>query len=396
MTGKKIAIVYDWLDKWGGVERVLLTFHEMFPEADWFTSYVDEKKATWIYDLRFKNSKIHPSFIQKLPSFIKNNRILSLPFYSYAFESFDFSHYDLLISITSSFAKGIITKPGTQHICYLLTPTRLLWSQHDIYTKNWIPAFAGMTSPYMSKLREWDYVAAQRPDRIISISKNVAQRCEKYYRRESEILYPPFYIDYWSGLKNSLNCHPELARLAETSPKLISGSKEIPDQVRNDIHENYYLAVSRLEPYKMVDLVIEFFNERKEQLIIVGTGSQKPKLQNLAGKNIRFFENITDLELAQLYSNAKALIMLQEEDFGYVALEAQFFGCPVIAYLGGGALETVSEKMSGIFFDKQTTSALRDGFERFMKVSYNRKVNVKFFEKFSKIKFIDSFKNNVS
>ena len=127
MTGKKIAIVYDWLDKWGGVERVLLTFHEMFPEADWFTSYVDEKKATWIYDLRFKNSKIHTSFIQKLPSFIKNNRILSLPFYSYAFESFDFSHYDLVISITSSFAKGIITKPGTQHICYLLTPTRWLW-----------------------------------------------------------------------------------------------------------------------------------------------------------------------------------------------------------------------------------------------------------------------------
>src|SRR3990167_10508342 len=134
MTGKRIAIVYDWLDKWGGVERVLLTFHEMFPDAHWYTSYFDEKNAGWAYKLRITNyelriqkgEKIHTSFIQKLPGFIKKNRILSLPFYPYAFESFDFRDYDLVISVTSSFAKGIITRPGTKHICYLLTPTRWL------------------------------------------------------------------------------------------------------------------------------------------------------------------------------------------------------------------------------------------------------------------------------
>src|SRR3989338_4724965 len=160
MTGKRIAIVYDWLDKWGGVERGLLTLHEMFPEAHWYTSYFDRKQAPWAKKItgsfaHAQDDKIKTSFIQKLPGFIKKNRILSLPFYPYAFESFDFRDYDLVISVTSSFAKGVITKPGTKHICYLLTPTRWLWSQQAIYTKNWIPAFAGMTNVFFSKLREW-------------------------------------------------------------------------------------------------------------------------------------------------------------------------------------------------------------------------------------------------
>ncbi len=356
MTGKRIAIVYDWLDKWGGVERVLLTFHEMFPDAHWYTSYLDKKNAPWAKKITgsfasAQDDKIKTSFIQKLPGFIKKSRILSLPFYPYAFESFDFSDYDLVISITSSFAKSIITKPGTKHICYLLTPTRWLWGMSDVTI---------FTQPFLTKFREWDYVAAQRPDKIISISNTVSKRCSKYYKRESEVIYPPFDIDYWRSLKSEIR-----------NMKFETNSKF---QILNS--KKYYLVVSRLEPYKRVDLAIQHFNKTKEQLVIVGTGSQRAKLQNMADDNIKFLKNITDPELAVLYSNAQGLIMPQEEDFGYVALEAQFFGCPVIAYSQGGASETVKDGFTGILFHKQEKSALSDAIARLAVVAYNLKGNL--------------------
>src|SRR3989344_7529142 len=385
MTGKRIAIVYDWLDKWGGVERVLLTFHEMFPDAHWYTSYFDGKKATWAREMNIKTS-----FIQKLPGFIRKSRILSLPFYPYAFESFDFRDYDLVISVTSSFAKGVITKPGTKHICYLLTPTRWLWSQQKIYTKNWIPAFAGMTNMFLTNLREWDYVAAQRPDKIISISNTVSKRCSKYYRRNSDVIYPPFDREYWKKIKVSLVRHPELVSGSHKMLKRVQ--HDVDSRLRgNDVEGKYFLIISRLEPYKRVDLAVEFFNSRKDQLIIVGKGSQKSRLQKMAGKNIKFLENLTDSELANLYIHAQALIMPQEEDFGYVALEAQFFGCPVITYAQGGACETVKDGVTGVLFSKQEKTALHHAIARFHTLAYNLKSNLAkkndIFDKFTKERF---------
>jgi len=377
MTGKRIAIVYDWLDKWGGVERVLLTFHEMFPDAHWYTSYFDGKKATWAREMNIKTS-----FIQKLPGFIKKSRILSLPFYPYAFECFDFSEYDVVISITSSFAKGIITKPGIKHICYLLTPTRWLWGMTDEYlvkseklkVKSLKQKFINtITQPMITKLREWDYIAAQRPDKIISISNAVSKRCSKYYRRESEVIYPPFDIEYWSKLKSQIS-------------KLKSRS-----QILKLTKKNFYLVVSRLEPYKLVDLAVKVFNKREEMLVIVGKGSQKSRLQKMAGKNILFLENLTDLELVNLYNHAQALIMPQEEDFGYGALEAQFFGCPVIAYSRGGACETVKDGVTGVFFHEQEYVALTDAIARFHTLAYNLRSNLAkkndIFDKFAKERF---------
>lgn len=174
-TDRKIAIVYDWIDKWGGVERVLLTLHKIFPEAVFYTSYFDPENAGWAKDLKIKTS-----FIQSLPGFIKNSRIASLPFYPFAFESFNFNEYDLVISVTSSFAKSIITQPKTKHICYLLTPTRFLWShQKDYFKKNIINNY------YLKKLKDWDFVTTRRPDKIISISQTVAKRCLKYYHRQT-------------------------------------------------------------------------------------------------------------------------------------------------------------------------------------------------------------------
>jgi len=366
LMNKKVAIVYDWLDKWGGVERVLLTFHKMFPKADFFTSYFDPRKASWAKDLKIKTS-----FIQRLPKFIRENRIISLPFYPYAFESFDFRDYDLVISVTSSFAKSIITQPGTKHICYLLTPTRFLWSHKDDYLKR----YTLFATRYTDYLKEWDLVTAQRPDKIISISETVKNRCKKYYHRESEVIYPPFDVGYWKNVKSKVKSQKSKVQLKS---------------------KKFFLVVSRLEPYKKVDLAIRVFNKLNKNLVIIGEGSEENYLRKISGKNIKFLSKLTDRELVSLYMNAQALLMPQEEDFGYVSLEAQFFGCPVISYKKGGASETVIESKTGIFFNNQTESSLRQAIERFSKIKYNLRQNVLKYglsniERFSKLLFFQQF-----
>lgn len=369
----KIAIVYDWIDKWGGVERVLLTLHEMFPSAQFYSSYVDREKATWAKDI-----SIRTSFIQKLPVFIKKNRLLSFFLYPYAFESFDFSEYDLVISVTSSFAKSIITKPNTLHICYLLTPTRFLWVYPEVYLKNKIAKILAV--PIIKSLRNWDLITSQRPDQVISISETVKLRCKKYYKRDSEVIYPPFDGEYWKGIQNL----KFKIRNDNFKFKIINGKK-------------YFLVVSRLEPYKRIDLVVEVFKKRMDlNLIIVGDGTEKNNLKKQAGKNIYFLEKISDEELGLLYSKAEALIMSQEEDFGYAALEAQFFSCPVIAFGKGGAKETIMEGITGIFFDEQSVNSIAGTLERFEKIAYNLKADTKKFgvnqvKKFDRHEFEERF-----
>ena len=369
---KKIAIVYDWIDKWGGVERVLLNLHEMFPEAVFYTSYFDEIKAEWAKDLNIKTS-----FLQKFPDFIKKSRILSFIFYPFAFESFDFSGYDLVISITSSFAKSIITKPRTKHICYLLTPTRYLWSHKQDYIKNNLINY--LISGYLDMFKNWDLVVSQRPDKIISISETVRERCKKYYKRDSEVMYPGFDVEYWKGIKSEIR-----------NPKFETNSKF------KILNSKFFLVISRLEPYKRVDLAIKVFNRLNKQLVIIGEGSQEKKLKQIAGKNITFLSKLSDVELGSFYSSAQALIMPQEEDFGYVSLEAQLFGCPVLAYKKGGVLETIIENKTGIFFDNQDERSLSQAIERFNKIEYNlkseaREIGLSNVEKFSKEKFINKF-----
>lgn len=356
LKGKRIAIVYDWIDKWGGVERVLLMLYEMFPHAHFFTSYYDPLSAPWAKKLTIKTS-----FIQHLPDFIKKNRLFSLFLYPYAFESFDFSSYDIVISVTSSFAKSVITKPRTLHICYILTPTRYLWLYPEIYADSWIKKM--VYPPFFSCLRKWDFIVSQRPDHYFSISKTVQKRVEKYYKKASEIIHPPFSETYWMKIKNEK--FP-----AELDPAL---REKVKNCIEKFINKRYFLVVSRLELYKKVDFVIHTFNKSQEHLIIVGTGIQLNRLKKIAGENITFFQNITDQELAYFYQHAQALIMPQEEDFGYVSLEAQFFGCPVIAYHKGGATETVMEGKTGIFFDEQNKTALTKALANFHTLSYTLK-----------------------
>lgn len=343
MKYKKIAIVYDWIDKWGGVERVLLTLHEMFPRATFFTSVYNPDAASWA-----KKLKIETSFMQRLPRFIKANRVLSLPFYPFAFESFNFGGFDLVISVTSSFAKSVITAPGTRHICYLLTPTRFLWSHQREYFKD-NPLFR----PYLNYLRNWDKTVSFRPDKIVSISKAIKKRTKKYYGQESQVVYPPFDTKYWTKIKNS--------------------------SINSLVKGNFFLVVSRLEPYKRIDLAVKVFNTRGEKLVVVGEGSEEKKLKTISGNNIIFLSRLKDQELTSLYKNAQALIMPQEEDFGYTALEAAFFSLPVISYKKGGVEEIIIDNRTGIFFNRQSKNSLESAIERYNKIKYNLRTKVKKF-----------------
>src|SRR3989344_2367668 len=235
MQYDKVALVYDRVNKWGGAERVLLMLHEMFPDAPLYTSVYSREKAPWANVF----PEVIPSFLQKF-SFLRDRHELLAPLMSLAFESFDFSGYDLVISVTSEAAKGVITKPGTLHVCYCLTPTRYLWSHFDTYfSARGGPAFGwkGITKPVVTYLRSWDKIAAQRPDVVIAISTAVQDRIKKYYNRGSEIIYPPVDIE----------------KFQRKSVDTTSLRSDVVKQRR------YFLIVSRLVPYKKVDLAIEAF-----------------------------------------------------------------------------------------------------------------------------------------
>lgn len=350
----KVALVYDRVNKWGGAERVLLALNELFPNSPLFTSVYAPDKAKWAKAF----PQVIPSFLQKIP-LAKNRHDLFPYLMPQAFESFDFKKYDTVISVTSEAAKGIITGKDTNHICYLLTPTRYLWSGHKQYFRN--KALRKIASPAVFYLRKWDKVAAQRPDTLISISEAVRKRAKKYYKRDSEIIYPPVDI------------------------------KKFQDPDSKFQNTKYFLVVSRLVPYKKVDLALEVFNKNGLPLIIVGSGSEERKLRQRARSNIKFMGNVSDKELKKLYSQASALIFPQNEDFGIAAVEAMAAGKPVIAFKKGGARDTVIEGKTGLFFNEQKYAALADAVTRFVKIKFDNAIISAHAQKFSKERFKREF-----
>jgi len=355
----KVAIVYDRVNKWGGAERVLENLHKIFPDAPLFTSVYNKKSAAW--------AKVFPdiktTFLQRLP-LIKSNHEFFATFMPIAFESFDFSDYDLVISVTSEAAKGIITQPKVKHICYCLTPTRYLWSHSEIYQKN--PIFKFVSSPFYRYLKRWDLIAAQRPDVLIAISAAVKERIKTYYLRESSVIYPP-----------------------ATSLKI---SREIKNSKRD-----YFLVVSRLVSYKRVDLAVRVFNELGYPLVVIGHGRQKTKLKLIAKKNIKFIDYVNDEVLRKYYLGAKALIVPQEEDFGIAMVEALSCATPVIAYKKGGALDIIAEDQTGIFFEKQTIKSLRETLLRFGTIKFDKgrliKSSIRFSNSVFRKKILDFIAN---
>ncbi|MEK7112171.1 MAG: glycosyltransferase [Patescibacteria group bacterium] len=356
----KIALVYDRVNKWGGAERVLLALHEIFPDAPLFTAVYSSEKAKWAKIF----PKVIPSFLQKIRFTNTNHEFLGA-FTPLAFESFDFDGYDMVISVTSEAAKGIITKPGTLHICYCLTPTRYLWSAHDLYFKNppskfkFFPFFWHISRPLVRYLKNWDKVAANRPDAMLAISNAVKERIKKYYGRDSEVIFPPVEVEKFTGELNKRG--------------------------------NFFLLVGRLIPYKRVDLAVMAFNKLGLPLVVVGTGSEERKLKRMAKDNIKFVGELTDAKLADYYRRCTALIFPQEEDFGIVTLEAQAAGAPVIAYRAGGALDTIIEGKTGVFFDRQNVESLIAAVKKVRGMKFKPKDLLGNAQKFSKENFERNF-----
>jgi len=349
----KTAIVYDRVNKWGGAERVLLALHDIFPDAELFTSLYNPETAMWAKVF----PRVNPSFLQKIKPFRNKHEFLA-PIMPLAFESFNFDNFDLVISVTSEAAKGIVTKPNTKHICYCLTPTRYLWSGYNEYFTNSFNKI--MLSPVIKYLRNWDLYASKKPDKYIAISSEVKKRIKKYYLQDSVVVHPPL-------MKNL------------TIKKI------------NLPFDKYYLVVSRLVSYKKVDLAIQAFNKLKKNLIIVGSGKKKAKLQSMANDNIMFMDYQKDEVLNYIYKNAKALIMPQYEDFGLVSIEAQSMGTPVIAFKKGGSLDTIIDTKTGLFFDKQTSSSLMGAIDRFEKMKFDSNYIVQNTKKFA----FENFKKKI-
>lgn len=356
----RVAIVYDRVNKFGGAERVLLSLRKIFPQAILFTSIYNEKTATWA--LRNFGQAIKTSFLQEFP--FSNFHQIYAPLMPLAFESFNFDDFDLVVSVTSEAAKGILTKPNTKHVCICLTPTRYLWSGYEDYFKN--PILKLISKPIVSYLRNWDKVASQRPDKYIAISSEVKKRIKKYYGRESKVIYPPVALRSLHQFKN----------------KTPRGS--------------YFLVVSRLVPYKRVDLAIKACNKLKIPLKIVGTGSSEWYLKLISGRTIEFLGQVSDESLKTYYANSRALIFPGREDFGLVMTEAQSFGKPVIAFRGGGAKEIVLEGKTGEFFSEQTSDCLAKILEKWDDKRYNSDLCIKNSQRFSFEKFKKEFTSLIS
>jgi glycosyltransferase involved in cell wall biosynthesis len=351
----KTAIIHDWLTNMGGAERIIRLFHTNFPDAPIYTIVFNQDNMPD----DFKNMNIKTSFIQKLPLGINRYRDY-LPLMPKAVESWDLSEYDLVLSSSTSCAKGVKTCEHTTHICYCNTPMRYAWDMYDEYIQDKNLISRKIISLIMKYIRKWDYNNSQRVDYFIANSQNVQERIKRIYNRDSEVIHPPVDSDYFN----------------------------IDFQIEK---KDYYLIVSRLVPYKKVDIAINACNKLGRELIIIGDGPEQSKYSKLAKDNIKLLGRLSDEKIKQYYQGAKAFLFCGEEDFGITPLEAQACGTPVIAYAKGGALETVLENKTGLFFKEQTVESLSNAITDFEERSnqFNKEKIRQHAETFNKERFIN-------
>jgi glycosyltransferase involved in cell wall biosynthesis len=331
----RIALVHDYLVQNGGAEKVLECFTEVFPYAPIYTLVYAPKL---MYG-QFEGKNIKTSFLQKLP-FSKSRHRIFPQFMPMAIEQFDFSDYDVVLSDSSSFAKGIITGSETLHICYMHTPMRFAWDDCQKYTRDfYFPEFIKKLVPFaMNYVRIWDRLSATRPNVIIANSNFIARRIKKYYKRDASVIQPPIETDRFH---------------------------------MSDKHEDYFLLVGRLMIYKRFDIVIKAFNELGLPLKVIGRGPERSRLKKIAKSNIEFLGRVTDEELNEYYSRCRAFVFPQEEDFGITAIEAMASGRPVIAFRGGDIPEHIEEGKTGIFFEKQTVEDVVEAVKKFKAEDYD-------------------------
>jgi glycosyltransferase involved in cell wall biosynthesis len=322
----KIAVGHDDLTvPYAGGEKVFAAIAETFPQADIFTSMIT---SSWRE--RLPGRKIATSFMQTIPLKRALQKALFM-LYPLAFESFDLSDYDLVISSSSRFAHGVITRPETKHICYMHSPGRMFWEPDHYFGSN--SRLKTLLTPALSYLRLWDHAAAQRVNQFIANSKNIAGKIKRYYGRDAEVVYPFVDLDRF--------------------------------KLGNAKYGDYFLVVTRLAPWKKVDIAVAAANAVGAKLKVVGIGPDEKRLKKMAGPGVEILGGVPDGQATELFQNCSALIMTQEEDFGITSLEAQACGKPVIAYGAGGALETVVAGKTGEFFASQDAEALAKVLKKF-------------------------------
>lgn len=328
LENMKIALMHEMLVKLGGAERVVKTLSDLYPKAPIYTLFNNLKKTPFWFGER----DIKTSQLQKKYRFLGSPKPL-LPLMPRAVESLDFSGYDVVISSSSAFAHGIKTDKKTKHICYCHSPMRYTWDYTHQYAKDKSALMQWLIAKMLHPLRQWDYRVAARADVVVANSEHVKRRVEKYWRCKAQVIYPPVNVKRF---------------------------KMTPH------HENYFLIVSALTPFKRIDLAIQAFNKIKKKLIVIGDGAQRKYLESIAGPTVEFLGRKSDAEVKTYMEHCRAFIFPGEEDFGITPVEAMAAGKPVLAYGVGGVKESVQEGITGEFFESQTVDSLLKGLTRLL------------------------------
>jgi len=329
-----VALIHDWLNQRGGAENVLEVLVGMFRQAPIYTSMYWPRAMPRSY----RQWRIHTSWLDRLP-LIKAHHQPFLPLYPLAFQGFDLSDYDLVLSNKSGFCHGVRTPPAAMHICYCLTPTRYLWDfEAYIAQEDWGPLARLLVPPLLAPLRRWDLAAAQRVTAFVAISHEVQTRISTLYGRDSNVIYPPVDTGQFQPL---------------------------------GAYDDYFLVISRLVPYKRIDLAVEACTRLRLPLVVIGGGRDRARLEALAGPTARFLGWASDVDRARYMSRCRAFLFPGREDFGIAPVQAQASGRPVIAYAAGGALDTVVEGETGTFFHQPTAEALMEALLQFDEGRYD-------------------------
>ena len=329
----RVALVHDWLTIPGGSEQVLLNLLELFPRGEIFTSVYDP--APWPEALTSR--PIHRSFLDRIPGSTKTYRLL-LPLMNRAFEAFDLRDFDLVVSSNHAYAKNVLTRPGTLHVCYCHTPMRYAWEPRFLEGER-VPLKRLAQSLFAGRIRREDFIGSSRPDYFVANSHHVATRIAKYYRRDARVIHPPVDVDKFRSLPRA--------------------------------EGDYYLYLGRLVPYKRADLAIAACRRLGRKLWVVGGGRAQERLRSIAGPETTFLGHLPEEELLRVLAGARALVFPGEEDFGIVPVEAQAAGVPVVAYGAGGVTETVIDGETGVLFEPQTVDALCEAILRFESMSFD-------------------------
>ncbi len=346
----RVAIVHDWLTNYGGAERVVEEFCKIFPNAPIYTTVYNQKNMGTI----FPKEKVVTSFMQKIPGIMKlYTKLLHLM--PRAFESFDLSSYDIVLSSSSSCAKGVLTNADTLHFSYVHTPMRYAWDLYHEYMNSSGVITKMAMKRLLPKIRQWDALSGLRVDYFMANSTITGKRINKIYRRESRVVFPPVNTDFFTP--------------------------------GTDEPEDFFLVLSRFVPYKRIDLAIKACNTLKKKLVIIGDGSQRKELKAIAGRTVIFTGRLGDEETRSYYRRCSAFLFPGYEDFGITPVEAMACGRPVIAYGKGGALDTVIPRETGVLFKNQTVESLIKAIEIFENSSFNNRKIRRHAEKFSSKRF---------